>query len=996
MSYLDKAVFTLGKTSLLTRLTPDQKVMPIDFERDQIKAADFSLHSKDNTDIDLFATQGSAGSFDFNYFKKIIELFDTLHDFGKFGICYDSIMFSRTDGRNYYDNIAFYFLAKFGFKLEDIRIPMYFSNFSTSTGTVPSLLSVKELENYFCLHSISNKLGEVDTTGQKNFFFIHDCKDSPRAKEIGNNIAGLFDHKGWVDPVTRRINLIIDTSKTMGDCFEGTGKYAYVLTQESINDPSGKLSIFDKNKIRRVYGEDGYYYEKPGQQRVYRATNNNPRTDYRRDITVFGEIEGLYDMQFMGLTIDTDEEKMGCEISLNYNDKKYPMNCVLNASKKHINCITQVKKQVNAITSEVPKQDFVPDDKLNRVAFYTTFINSKDEQNKLKEEEKNKNFVRLFSQKRYGDALQKGIMGLVNNNIIPEFICNRIDDSEHIITKLVLLTIDRMLFTYCVLNGEPAILDGCEYMIIYIPKYEDKIGATGRTTKKSKAASKASAAAAVAAAAASEAAAAAAAASEAAAAAAAASEAAAVAKESSTTGKKKSKGRSGNSNNNGSVIGLVGGGRRDEYIRLVTEEINTEPIIFFETIPILLNYLYPGQREGPFTRITSVLELLNDRDTLYTNRIYENCVLTSHENNSISNDLVLAYIENRRKLLIYIDLEGIKMEAYTDDVTNKIHLNVSQPGHEDASSDKLEIEPDIITGLVETRYSEKEAREARGGMSIGGGQPSRIEQYRSFLSNPLKYNKDEIITIYLELLEHYELLLCLDEEQIGIDFTEYSKSQYIADKKALYLFFKKLSTGKNSIPYYNIEYYLYSSPSKYGKGLYDSLQNIKLFVLGEDYDYSEPTFNNHDQDKSKAAREFLYKATENSFNKIIDDCYKKEISYKDTKKSELVKLFNRYSFSTMLSEFRSQNQTTKRKTVGVAQQVSQRDSRGRSRSNSQKKSRSASQKSSGRISQGRSRSNSLKRNIVNRQLIPVGPVGAAGGSRKYRKRSRHHTRKSIR
>jgi hypothetical protein len=880
MSYLDNAKYTLVKINPSTPITDEEKMNPVPFSIQQIFLLDFKLKSKDGLEIDLFSTPG-----DYAYFKKIVELFDTLHDFSKYGICYDSIMYNRANTENYYDNIVFYFLAKFGFSLEDINIPKYFSNFSTTAGTVPSLLSVKELENYFCLHSIYSKI----TSGTNDFFFLDDCKSVSNPKVMGNNIADLFERRGWKDNATGKINLIIDTSKSLGDCIDGIGRFAYILTQESINDPSGKLSKFDIPKITSVYGEDGYYYESPGQKRVYKALNNkNPNGDhatlYDRNYTIFDDVEGLYDMQFNGLEIEG--KKMKCSISLNNGIEKEEKICVLNASKNHINCITQVKKDVNKILSQT-KQFIVPDNNLERNIFYP-YVNNKASE--LFENQKIKDFVRLFSQKRYGDALEKGIVGMVNRKKIPEFKCKTINDEEKIITKLVLITIDRMLFSYSVLCGEPAILDGGDYMILYIPEYPSSVTAPEQAPEQTVSVP--------------------------------APVPVPVPVPAPAPEQTVSVLPPAPPPRRSARIKPTKGGTHEDDINLIIEEVLNEPIILFEILPLVLRNKLANREEGPLSRCLSILNEVNNSyyNILYTNRVSELPILCNYKTKNITalDEQLKSSIDSitntenidETKLMIYVNIEDeIQIHAGRNGTDDKIYLSflreknlnkVSSSQITNYYRDNLDIDEDVVRGIINSNVIITSSQ--RGGKSeyYGGVKKSRTKQYFYFIENPSEFDNKQILQIYLELLEYYELLLCINDEQINIDFTELSSSIYIADKKSLYLFFQKLTHDKTSVSYKDLEYCLYNS--KFGKKLYNDLNDIKLFILGNDYydslviDYKPPTLRQ--------------KININIFDKIIKKCYddekKKYNKYdknKNTERTELIQLFNRHRFSELLYEF---------------------------------------------------------------------------------------------
>ena len=154
------------------------------------------------------------------------------------------------------------------------------------------------------------------------------------------------------------------------------------------------------------------------------------------------------------------------------------------------------------------------------------------------------------------------------------------------------------------------------------------------------------------------------------------------------------------------------------------------------------------------------------------------------------------------------------------------------------------------------------------------------------------------------------MLICIDDEQKEIDFSNITNNIELADNKSIYIFFDKIKSYINTINsklyFNNLEYFLYNS--KYGREIYNSVLNIKQYVYSDEYDYelsNEPVFKGEVSDIKKSE---LQKIIDNIIDLslkqqsfVINDLQKNPNNY------EKYKLFTRYGFSNMLFYFNEKN-----------------------------------------------------------------------------------------
>ena len=76
--------------------------------------------------------------------QEEICLFDSLHDFGKYSICYDIIR-SLDENNQIIDKLVFTMLRQFCFNIDNIKLSSNFSNLKTPRFSIPSSLTTSEL-----------------------------------------------------------------------------------------------------------------------------------------------------------------------------------------------------------------------------------------------------------------------------------------------------------------------------------------------------------------------------------------------------------------------------------------------------------------------------------------------------------------------------------------------------------------------------------------------------------------------------------------------------------------------------------------------------------------------------------------------------------------------------------------------------------------------------------------------------------------------------------
>ena len=396
--------------------------------------------------------------------EKLHCLFDTLHDFGKFSISYDTLCNIRDNPSNHnISKMIFSLLAKHCFKISNDNFSKDFSNLTTSVGGLTSNLTAKDLENFFLKYALVQAGQNVSKSISKN---LNDATGYQRIIKSFNN---------YIDENTGCINLFVDTQKNVYKCIMNRviseNGIAVVMTRESIYDAAPKLD--SKQPVSFQFLGNNFFIESGQAKRTYSESESGIKI----------ELSGIKQDNARN-AVDFTLTKTSSGLIENTSSKLSITDCVLNSSSKHPNCITYVNKKINEFINRPINVTKLNIDNVND--FYT-----KNKYNNTINTPKNfaksmNEIILEFTKKRFGDFKQLELVEGVNNDEI-KLQCERWDTSikgfnKNVVnvTKLILVTIDRMLFARCIFKKVPAILDFGNNMYFYNPG-KDLSAITGGT-----------------------------------------------------------------------------------------------------------------------------------------------------------------------------------------------------------------------------------------------------------------------------------------------------------------------------------------------------------------------------------------------------------------------------------------------------------------------------------------------------------------------------------
>ena len=402
------------------------------------------------------------------------QLIDSVHDFGGSrgnNLATDSITLIRGGDNWKANSLLLYFIQKYSFSTIPSfvpPIPLQLFSYLSWPGVGHFSRAVSDVEDYCFLCSIQVKLRKnINYATQFSYIGVskHDDKSLVNAYD---NIAGFFSN--CTDPTTTKINLLVDTpgdlSKILrtGRRYDRRDSFAYILLQESAHDSAkGKPSPLEPVILRNTYGEN-VYVEEPGQSRTY-----TPGRDREK------EFESTFNIKFNGFQRVPDTFRTEVEYN-NSGFSRRVFQCTLN-SLVHPTNVPQITKDVKRIITGTPMV-LVRDDKtmLSRNNINDFYSSDKiPHYNANNQDEINFNFTK----KRAGDGLQARVCQLVNSGG-SGIKCYKMGgrsggiwngcstDKSFAITKLVLVTIDRVLFSYCVDNDIPAIYSSPSSKFLYL------------------------------------------------------------------------------------------------------------------------------------------------------------------------------------------------------------------------------------------------------------------------------------------------------------------------------------------------------------------------------------------------------------------------------------------------------------------------------------------------------------------------------------------------
>jgi hypothetical protein len=444
-----------------------------------------------------------------------IQKLDSIHDFGGSrgsNIACDMINFDRSSRQWVYNAMRMTYIQQCSFNSPDIgisNIPIInFSAFSYPSAASEQL-AIDDIENYCVLLTMKKKINNPTKTEYDKYFKYLEM-DPDQLQALKTQIKDFFID--YVDSAegTGKINFIVDTpgdlSKILKSSLEGDNDaFAYVLTQESAHDSaSSKTSPLSPETLTTCYNKNGYVealnfetYKNickfsgsaglNGEENlILKSITRKYSNNYNDATQNEGKFESHFTISFGGMKHETDRGKEYYYTDVTYTGK-LPAKCKLN-QKPHptnVNTIVKEVKGINTINRKLDNQEKI--------------LLESGKKNKFNEVFETKPVYKLsipdssqldysFTKKRAGDGLQAKVVKLVNSGKLilycnkqhvmgvnnPSNLKDYIKGGTNIetiykIKKLVLVTIDRVLFSYCVKNDIPAILSGKGYLLLFKP-----------------------------------------------------------------------------------------------------------------------------------------------------------------------------------------------------------------------------------------------------------------------------------------------------------------------------------------------------------------------------------------------------------------------------------------------------------------------------------------------------------------------------------------------
>jgi hypothetical protein len=408
---------------------------------------------------------------------NIISLFDSVHDFGKSSIIYDTI-YKKSRNISLH-SLSQYVLSNYAFNIDNRD----FLTLKIPEKSYYSIIPSNNVEDIFILDAIKDKT----TTGKfYTFPTIHEVYHSDKTthkNKIANRLYELFKpyfkDTGIIHGREQVIPCVIDTQNSFHKVAKQIpNKFAYLTIQEMISDSSKKISISSKTDYN-----DYFLVEQPNQTREYKVQN--------------GDHYGYYNVKFSGLSSlgngTNTNYYTNCyfipHTSTRYYEPSTPMKTsstsridILNErGTSGINQKTQFfyrikMNELNHITSiPVIENQFI--ERIMKTSNYISLsvpptkdlfykvINSNKQQI-----ETTYNIIELFSRKRYGDQLMGSFCCKLNNGKFPHLkVKSTKTNQEYNIKQCLLITGDRMLFAYAVQKNIPCILDMATITLCYVP-----------------------------------------------------------------------------------------------------------------------------------------------------------------------------------------------------------------------------------------------------------------------------------------------------------------------------------------------------------------------------------------------------------------------------------------------------------------------------------------------------------------------------------------------
>lgn len=412
---------------------------------------------------------------------EAIGFFDSLHDFkSDFIDCQGNI---KGDAENYsYKKFGFSFLLNGGYpnlKKPNLIIQDKYSYLNRYTRP----LNQDNLENYFALGNIydvtkNSSKGNMYILPATRSSILTNPQETTRKKlAIYNLLAEIYDR--YKDPsFGSKIKLIFDFQLNLFDIIRTSRKqpvqdhFCLLYTAETITDPAPKMKF---DGISDVFGHQNFYFENlpDSSFRTFNASSDN----------VYGNVNVTFSniqistpniiTKSTNFNVNTKYEYINSTVGNKEITEQIKMNSKANTIDKIKNIIRNTIERATTQTKALfEKKKFPANDSESRKQFYTDF---NGDMNSIQDkQEYQKDYSIYYARKRLGDTLQGRICKVdklstlrFNQTINTDGLIRGVERQA---TKdAVLVTHDRMLFSYAVTQKIPVILDLKDNMILYVP-----------------------------------------------------------------------------------------------------------------------------------------------------------------------------------------------------------------------------------------------------------------------------------------------------------------------------------------------------------------------------------------------------------------------------------------------------------------------------------------------------------------------------------------------
>ena len=433
------------------------------------------------------------------YLKDLCSLYDSAHDFGGWKINYDILQKKKDTEEGTYDRMSFLIqgIQNYGLSINnELKMSKFYttySNINTASlggGTIPSIITSKELENLFLFQAMEYASRKDKKTGN----FMKLCgKNYTKIEDSHRLVIEEFFREYRVnpengDPIKKSdksfvIPVVIDANKRLFKSKDDElwENFCYLLTQEGIADPSPKKNPLKASGLR-PFGVERFYFE----------TNN---TDNTRKYDI-DNVSGIFEPSFG--VMNNFEVTQTYKCLKNDGTQEEITKPILLNQTKHPNSIDILRRRYNRDIAKEKKlkftlktENYAERDVINNI--YSTLFEKSDtsrrkvQLNTLKfgdgkiSEDIIIKTIDIFTSKRFGDQLQANCVRYINtwkkakNQKGIEFQNLSGKFSNFKPQRAVLVTHDRMLFAYAIYNNIPVIFDYGKILLLYKPNSQTEI-----------------------------------------------------------------------------------------------------------------------------------------------------------------------------------------------------------------------------------------------------------------------------------------------------------------------------------------------------------------------------------------------------------------------------------------------------------------------------------------------------------------------------------------